>query len=188
MRGSFLSFWHPSPIVLVGLLMLSTHSLLAQRTLPLARIQIQLLETSAPFARVSEVQTPRHLTYRRLFLTFAQNQGQSDPWMRFFRDYPGDSRPPMATNAALSPPTRTTEQWGELWGKEKYPMGSAPSKWGTFALTYGRMPRETICCADILEHYVHRIPWAGSIILRIGQQARAHPHITRVIRVLKPRL
>ena len=25
----------------------------------------------------------------------------------------------------------------------------------------------------------HRIPWVGSIILRIAQQAKAHPHLTR---------
>jgi hypothetical protein len=60
MRGLFLSFSHPSPIVLVALLVLSTHFLWAQRTLPLEQIPIQLLDTHAPFARVSEVQTPLH--------------------------------------------------------------------------------------------------------------------------------
>jgi len=188
MRGSFLSFSHLSPIVLVGLLVLPTHSLWAQRTLPLEKIPIQLLDTPAPFARVSEVQTPLHLTYKRLFLTFAQNQGQSDSRMRFFPHYPGDYRLPTTTNVALYPATRTAEQWGKLLGKEKYLISSAPSKWRTFALTYGTVPRETICCVGNLEHYVHRIPWAGSIILRIVQRAKAHPHITRVIRVLKPQL
>ena len=27
------------------------------------------------------------------------------------------------------------------------------------------------------------IPWAGSVILRIGRQAKAHPHITTVLKV-----
>ncbi len=176
MRGLFLSFSHPSPIVLVGLLVLSTHFLGAQRTFPLEKIPIQLLDTPAPFARVSEVQ-PLHLTYRRLPLTFEQNQVQSDSRVRFFPHYPSDHLLPTTT-------TRTAEQWG----KEKYLIGTAPSKWRTFVLTYGKIPRETICCVGNLEHYVHRIPWAGSIILRIVQQAKAHPHVTRVITVLKPQL
>jgi hypothetical protein len=188
MRGLFLSSSRPSSIVLVGLLVFSTHFLWAQRTLPLERIPTRLLDTPAPFARVSEVQTPLHLTYRRLPLTFEQDQGQIDSRMKFFPHYPGDYRLHATTNAALYPATRTAEQWGKLWGEEKHLIGSAPSKWRTPTLTYGKMPRETICCVGDLEHYLQRIPWTGSIVLRIAQQARAHPHVTRVITVLKPQL
>jgi hypothetical protein len=186
MRGLFLSFPHLSPIVLVGLLVLSTHFLWAQRTLPLEKIPIHLLDTPAPFARVSEVQIPLRLTDRRLPLTFERNQGQTDSRMKFFPHYSGDYRLSTTTNAAPYPATRTAERWG----KEKYLMGSAKRKWRTFsfALTYGKIPRETTCCIGNLEHYGHRIPWAGSIILRIVQQAKAHPHVTRVLTVLKPQL
>jgi hypothetical protein len=182
MRGLFLSFSRPSPIVLVGLLVFSTHFWWAQRTSPLGEIPIQLLDTPAPFASVSEVLTPLHLTYRRLPLTFEQNQGQSDSRMRSFPYHAGDYRLPA--NAALYSAKRTAEQWG----KEKYLIGSAPSRRRTFAPTYGKIPRETICCVVNLEHYTHRIPWAGSIILRIVQQAKAHPYVTRVMMVLQPQL
>jgi hypothetical protein len=181
MRGLFLLFSHQSSILLAGLLALSTHFLWAQRTLPLEKIPIQILDTPAPFARVSEAQTSLHLTYRRLPLTFEQNQGQTDSQMRVFPHYPGYYRLPINTNAALS---RTAE----LWGKEKYLIGTAPSKGWTFAPTYGKVPHETTWRVGNLEHYAHRIPWAGSIILRIGQQAKAHPHAIRVLTVLKPRL
>jgi hypothetical protein len=186
MRGSFLSFSYPSSIMLVGLLVLSTRFLWAQRTLPLENIPIQVLETPAPFARVSEVQTPLHLTYRRLPLTFERNQGQTDSRMKFFPHYPGYYRPPITTNAALYPATRTAESWRKLWGKENYLIVRAPSRWRTFALAYGKIPRETTCCFGDLEHYGHRIPWAGSTILRVLQQAKAHPHVTRVLTVLEP--
>jgi len=188
MRGLFLSFPHLSPIVLVGLLVLSTHFLWAQRTLPLERIPIHLLDAPAPFARVSGVQMPLHLADRRLSLTFERNQGQTDTRMKFFPHYPGDYRLPTTTNAALYPATRTAERWGKLWGKEKYLMGSAPSKWRTFsfALKYGKIPHETTCCVGNLEYYGQRIPWASSILLRIVQQAKAHPHVARVLTVLKP--
>ncbi len=188
MRSLCLSFLHRSPIVLVGLLVFSTHFVWTQRTLPLGKIAVQLLDTPAPFARDSEVQTPLHLTHGRLPLTFEHNQGQSDSRMRFFPHYRSDYRLPTTTNAALYSATRTAEQPGKLWGKEGYFVGGAPSKWRRFASTYGKIPRETICCVGNLEHYAHGIPWAGSIILRIVQQAKAHPHVTRVITVLKPQL
>jgi len=143
-------------------------------------VPIQLVDT--PFARVSEAQT--RLTYRRLLLTFEQNQGQTDSRMTLFPHYPGYYPSPTNTGAALHPATRTAE----LWGKGTYPIGSAPSKWRTFAPTYGKVPHETTWRVGNLEHYAHRIPWAGSIILRIGQQAKAHPLVTRVLKVLKPRL
>jgi hypothetical protein len=168
MRGLFLSFPRLSPIVLVELLVLSTHFLWAQRILPLEKIPIpiHLLDTPAPFAKVSEVQIPVHLTDRRLPLTFERNQGQTGSRMKFLPHYSGDYRLPTTTNAALYPATRTF----------------------SFALTYGKIPRETTCCVRNLEHYGHRVPWAGSIILRIVQQAKAHPHVTRVLTVLKPQL
>ncbi|MBZ5658722.1 MAG: hypothetical protein LAO56_26070 [Acidobacteriia bacterium] len=184
MRALFLSFSHPSQILFVGLLVLSTHLLWAQRTSPLTKISIHLLDTPAAFARVSEVQTRVHLTYSRLPLTFEQNQGQTELRMRFFPHYPSYYRLPINTNAALYPATKTAE----LWGKQKQIIVSAPSKWLKFAPTYGKVPHETTYRVENLEHYGHLIPWAGSIILRIGQQAKAHPHVTRVLTVLKPRL
>ena len=37
-------------------------------------------------------------------------------------------------------------------------------------------------------YYGHRIPWAGRIILGIGEQAKFHPRVTRVLEVIKPGL
>ena len=184
MRGLFLSLPHWSPILLVGLPVLSTHLLWAQRTSPLEKIPIQLLDTPAPFARVSEAQTPLHLIYGRLPLNFEQNLGQTELRMRFFRHYHENYRPPINADAALYPATRTAE----LWGKEKYLVGSAPSKWLTFAPTWGSLPHETTYRVENLDHFGHHIPWVGSIILRIAQQAKAHPHLKRLLTVLKPRL
>jgi hypothetical protein len=180
MRGLFFPFPHRSPILLVGLLVFSTHLLWAQRTSPLGKIPLQRLHTPAPFARVSESQTRLHLTFRRLPLTFDQNQGQTELRMRFFDHYSGYYRPP--TNAALYSATRTAE----LWGKEKYSIGRAP-KWPKFAPTHVDVLHETTYRVGDLEHYGSNIPWAGSIILRICQQANAHPHVMRLLKVLKPR-
>jgi hypothetical protein len=184
MRGLFLAFPHRSPILLIGLLVLSTHLLWAQGTSPLEKIPIQLLDTPAPFARVSEAQTRLHLTYRRLPLTFEQDQGRTESRTRFFPHYPDYYRLPINTNAPLYPATRKAE----LWGKEKYLISNAPSKWLTFASTYGKVLHKTTYSVENLEHFGHHIPWVGPLILRIGQQAKAHPHVTRLLTVLKPRL
>jgi hypothetical protein len=171
MRGLFLSFSHRSPILLVGLLLLSTHLLWAQRTSSLEKIPIQLLATPAPFARVSEAQTRLHLTSRGSLLTFEKNRDQTESRMRFFPHYP-DYRLP--TNATLYPAART--------------VGSAPSKWLMFAPTYGNVPHEMTYRVENMEDLGHHLPWIGSIILRIGQQAKAHPHVARILTVIKPRL
>jgi hypothetical protein len=171
MRRLFLSFSHPSPILLSGVLVLSTHFLWAQRTLPLEKVPIQLVDTPAPFARVSEDQT--RLTYRRLPPTFEQNQRQTDSEMRFFPHYPGYYLLPVNTDASLYTATRTAE---------------LSSKWRTFAPTYGKVPHETTFPIGNPEHFGLRIPWADSIITRMGQQAKTHPHIARVFTALKPRL
>jgi hypothetical protein len=184
MHGLFLSLPHRSPILLLGLLVLSTHSLWAQAPLPLEKIPPRLPDTPAPFASVSEVQILLHLPYRRLPLTFERNQGQTESRMKFFPHYPDDYRLPINTDTAPYPPAKT----GELLVKEKDLIGSAPSKWLTFVPTYGNVPHETTFGIENLDHFGHRIPWVGFIILRIAQQAKAHPHVTRLLMVLKPRL
>jgi hypothetical protein len=180
MRGVVLSLSRLSPILLVSLLVLSPHVLWAQRTSTPEERAVQLPDAPSQVATVSEAQTHLHLTYKGLPLSFKQDQGQTESWMRFFPDHTGYYRP-INTNAALS---RTAA----LWSKEKYLIGTAPSKGWTFAPAYGKVPHETTWRVGNLEHYVHRLPWAGPIILRIGQQAKTHPHVTRVLRVLKPRL
>jgi hypothetical protein len=87
------------------------------------------------------------------------------------------------TNAMLGQDTRTAK----FWGKDRYFIGSTPTKWITFAPTYGHVHHETIYSVNDLVYYSRHIPWAGSVILRIGQQANAHPHITTVLKTVHPR-
>jgi hypothetical protein len=181
MRGLVLSLSHVSPILLVSLLMLSTQLSWAQSKLPLERLQIKFVDTPAPFARVSETQTHLDLPYGRLPLDFEPHQGQADLQMSFFHHYPGDYRLPTNANAAPYPGIRT----GELWRKEKHVIGEA-LKWPRFAPSYGKVPRETTYRIEDLEHFAHNIPWAGSVILRICQLANAHPHVMRVLTIVKP--
>jgi hypothetical protein len=175
-RSTFLCF------LLLNLLVLSTHVLWAQRTSQLEESAAQLPDAPAPATMVSELQTQLHLTDGVLPLTFEQNREQTEPRVRFGLHYPGYYRLPIDTNAALDQRTRTAK----LRGNDRIFIGSTLANGMTFAPAYGQVYREAIRGAHDLEYYGHHIPGAGSIVLRIGQQAHAHPRITSVLRMVQP--
>ena len=183
MRGVDLSLLHLSSILLVSLLVLSTHVLWAQRTSTLEKSAVPLPDAPSQVATVSQAQTRLHLSYKGLPLSFKQNQGQTESWMRFFPDHTAYDRLSINTDSGLNQDTGTAE----FWGKNKYFIGSAPTKWMTFAPTFGHVDHETIHGANDLEYYGRHIPWAGSVILRIAQQAKAHPYLTRAVKTVHPR-
>jgi hypothetical protein len=182
MRGVVFLLSHLFSILLVSLLVLPTHVLGAQRTSTLEESAVQLPDAPSQVATVSEAQTHLHLTYKGLPLSVKQNQGQTESWMRFFPDHKGYDRLAINTNAVLGQDARTAK----FWGKDRYFIGSTPTKWMTFAPTYGHVHHETIYSVNDLVYYSRHIPWAGSVVLRIGQQADAHPHITSVLKTVHP--
>jgi hypothetical protein len=183
MQGLVLSLLHLSSILLVSLLALSTHVLWAQRTSTLEKSAVQFPDAPSQVATVSEAQTHLHLTYKGLPLSFKQNQGQTESWMRFLPDHTGYDRLSINTSAVLNHDTGTAESWS----KNKYFIGSAPPKWLTFAPTFGHVHHETTHGRNDVEYFGHHIPWAGPTILRIGQQAKAHPHVTTVLKSVHPK-
>jgi hypothetical protein len=183
MQGLVPSLSHLSSILLVSLLMLSTHVLWAQRTSTLEDSAVQLPDAPSQVATVSEAQTHLHLTYKGLPLSFRQNRGQTESWIRFFPGHTGYDHLSITTNAVLSQDSGTAE----FWGKNKYFIGSTPTRWMTFAPIFGHVHHETIHGANDLEYYGRHIPWAGSVILRIGRQAKAHPHITTMLKSVHPK-
>lgn len=182
MRGLVLSRLHLSSILLVSLLLHSTHVLWAQRTSTPEESAVQLPDAPSQVATVSEAQTHLHLTYKGLPVSLGQNQGQTESSMRFLPDHTGYDRLSINTNTVLDQDTGTAE----FWGKNKGFIGSGPTNWMTFAPPFGHVHHETIHGATDLEYYGHHLPWAGSVILRIGQQAKAHPHITSVLKTVHP--
>src|ERR1700740_2283394 len=182
MWGSAPSLSNLSSILLVCLLALSTPVLWAQGTLTLEDSAVQLPDAPSRVATVSEAQTHLHLTYKGLPSSFRQNQGQTESRIRFFPDHTGYDRLSINTSTMMNQGSGTVE----FWGKNKYLIGSTP-KWMTFAPTFGHVHHETIHGANDLEYYGHHIPWAGSVILRVGQQAKAHPHITTVLKSVHPK-
>jgi hypothetical protein len=155
---------------------------LQRKEMPMWR---SLPDAPSRVATVSEAQTHLHLTYKGLPLSFRQNQGQTESWswVRFFTGHTGYDRLAINTNAVLGQDARRAK----FWGKDSYFIGSTPTKWMMFAPTYGHVPHDTIHGANDFGYYGRHIPWAGSVVLRIGQQAKAHPHITTVLKTVHPR-
>jgi hypothetical protein len=183
MRGVVLWLSHRSSILLVSLLVLSTHLLGAQRTSIPEESAVQLPDAPSQVATVSEAQTHLYLTYQGLPWSLKQSQGQTESWMRSLPDHPGYDRLSIHTDAVLNQDLGTAE----FRGKNKCFIGRVPAKGMMFATIFGHVHHETIYGANDLEYYGHHIPWAGSVILRIAQQAKAHPHITSVLKTLHPR-
>jgi hypothetical protein len=187
MRGLVHSRSHLSSILLVSLLVLSTHVLWAQRKSTPEESVVPLPDAPSRVATVSEAQTHLHLTYKGLPLSFKQNQGQTESWMRFFPDHTGYDRLSINTSAVLNHDTGTAELLNS-GAKTNTSSAGAPPKWMTFAPTFGHVHHETTHGGNDLEYYGHHIPWAGSTILRIDQQAKAHPHITTVLKSVHPKV
>lgn len=183
MRSLAPSVSHLSTILLVILLLLSTHALRAQRTSTLEVSAIQLPDAPSP---VSGAQTHLHITYKELVpLSFGHNQRPTESWIRFLPDLTGYDRRPINTSTMPNQDSKTAD----FLGKYKYFIGSTPTTWMAFVPTFGRIHHETTQGANDLEYYEHYMPlWAGSVILRVGQQAKAHPHITTVLKLIHPKL
>ena len=56
----------------------------------------------------------------------------------------------------------------------------------TFEPGYLRLSNQTINRAGDADSDGGNIPFAGPVILRVAQQAEAHPRITRFLKILRP--
>jgi len=94
----------------------------------------------------------------------------------------GDDRLPSRSDALPSQNTGTAD----LSGKKKYFMGSTPLQWSSPGNDQGN--HGTAHSANAWDHLSQHIPFAKSVILRASRLTKAHPHVARIIKVLKPRL
>ena len=56
----------------------------------------------------------------------------------------------------------------------------------TFAPMFSRVQPKTFHSADDWQYYGHHLPLAGPVVLRVGKEAQAHPHIVTVIKLIHP--
>jgi len=158
-RRQSLLLGHALPILLASSLVLSTHFLWAQKSLPPeARADLGAVPGILPEAPRSQIESGVKLFRISYHHTLVNTQA--------------------ALN--IQQPTGTAE----LLGKEKYFTDRTSSQGLTSA--YGKVHYPTIQPADHLLRYGHHIPWAGPTILLVSQQAKAHPQVTRVLKLFQP--
>jgi hypothetical protein len=172
------ALWHLFSVLLVSLLTLSTHLMWAQETPPPKDTPVLFFYRAPQLASVWETETHGR-PVPLMPLSFETSKGQARSRVRV---------PPLATSyyrtpinnrtlLELQPPVGTAEPPG----KAKYSPRSASSDWAT--PFYGKLASPPVHRSNDLQYL---IPGARPMILRISQQAQAHPHITRVLKLFSP--
>lgn len=170
------------PALLVGMLTLPAQWLWTQEPPSPAQTPVQLFDPSIQFATGPAADGPLRRLPGTAPLSFGVDQGRSGSQVRLFPRYAGYN--PIALDDArglkLPRPSTMAEGITRDFG------GSARSNRLTSPPGFGEGSDRTIQRGDDLEHYSRHIPLAGSIVLRVRQQARTHPQVTRVLRLLVP--
>ncbi len=68
-----------------------------------------------------------------------------------------------------------------------YAVGNAPNKRPVDVFIESKETLRKVCPKEDLQYFGRRIPWAGWIIQRVDEQAKAHPRVTRVFQFVKLR-
>jgi hypothetical protein len=142
------------------------------------------LSNAAQVAAVPEAEILFHPA-ENLSLPFAANHGQAPSQARFTSGDIGYYFPATENNTLP-----------ELWqlakidvpqAKANHFIGNAPTEWLTNGIPNTAHYRTPDPSGDVA-YYGHRIPWAGRIILSLGEQAKIHPRATRVLWLIDPHL
>ncbi len=147
---------HPSPILLLGVLVLSV---------PLTWTQTTLLARQT-FAAVPEAQTRLLPFPGKMPLSWTPNLGQTGPGLGFISRGAGYD---------LLLPTNKPVQLG---AKANYWLAT---RWLT---TVPDTVHQRAASTHDMQYYGRRVPVVGQTILRIARQADLHPRATRVLRLI----
>ena len=161
-----------------GLLLMCGLSLLAQNMRAPVESNKDLPDAPMPVTTASPTQNNRSFTRGALPPSFDADRVQAE-WMRKSSAI-GYDRPPFNTNALASEGSRAYRKDMKAAGGRSLanritfdPIGEHANRTATHAGN---------------QWYTTHIPWAGSIMKRGIKISRAHPHLTTVIKTLKPRL
>ncbi len=67
-----------------------------------------------------------------------------------------------------------------------YPYTRMDTYWVTFAPGHDRLHPKIVHRADDWQYYGHHIPVAGPLVLRVGQEAQAHPRVVTIFKMIQP--
>jgi len=172
-------------ILSVSLLVPSADVSWAQNQQPIEQIAAPIFDIAVLHVPVSE----RKILHPRSFSVglppiLETNKSQPRSQTRFFTA-PTSYDQPLTDNIATLNPRHLTGT-AESPSSDNYFIGGTPNKSFTFEPGYLKLSNQTIDRPSDMNYY-GRLPYAGPIILRVAQQAEAHPRVTRVLKILHPR-
>jgi hypothetical protein len=153
--------------VLLSVLVVVTCSAEAQQIPPANRSASQLPDAPSAVARVSDIQKNLNIFGISSGLHLIPDARQGAWWMSSFGNQ-------IQNRLALNQPAM------------QYADTRMVVRWLMFAPNYGRVQPKTIHSADDWQYYGHHIPVAGPVVLRVGQEAQAHPHVVSLFKVIQP--
>lgn len=176
MHASFRLCARSSSKVILGSLLMCVPLLLAQNTTAPVDAKKDLPDAPMPVTSTSPSQN--NLSFRQGALppSFDTNRTQSESLRGMSA---ATERPPFHMNAPTSEKSR-------FIGKDMKGAGRSPAN--LFALDPISGHANHTATHSSTQWYTSHIPWAGPIVRRGLQISKAHPHLTTVIKTLKPRL
>ncbi len=172
------------PILSISLLVASAALSWAQNQPPIEQMAAPVLDIAVLHVPVSETIHPRSASVE-LPPIFEANKSQPRPQARFFAAPTSDHQLLIDKIVALN--LRQFAGTAESQSSGNYFIGGTPNKSFMFEPGYIKLSNQMINRASDIDYYGRLIPFAGPIILRVAQQAEAHPRITRVLTILQPR-
>ena len=186
MRRQRLSRLHLLLIPTLTLLVFSVRLTWTQERPSASNTPIQLSNLAVQFVAVPEAEIRFHPVYESLSPPFAPSQGQTPSLVRF-RSYDiGYELSPTKNNAL--PVLWQLAKTPDLQANANHFIGNTPPEWLPDVTTHNSVHFRTPDPDGDVPYYGHRIPWAGRLILNIGEKAKVHPRVTRVLAVIKPGL
>ena len=168
MCGSSLRFEHVFCSVFVSLLVVVTCSAHAQQLPTAIRNPSQLPDAPSAVARVPGSQKNPNVFGTRSALRLVPDAGQSACWMDTCRNRIQNT---LALNDHVT----------------QYANSRIARALLTFAPMFSRVQPKTFHSADDWQYYGHHLPLAGPVVLRVGKEAQAHPHVVTLIKLIHPK-
>lgn len=168
-------------VILLPLLMFSARSAWTQEMASASETPIQLAGLETQFAAIPRVEIRFHPADEILSLPFAPNQG-----LARFRTLDIGYHLPPVNNAV--PGLWQLAKIDGLQANESHFIDHTPIEWTTDFSTHNKVSFQTADPGADLAYYGHRIPWAGRALLNIGEKAKVHARVYRVVELIGPGL
>ncbi len=168
------------------LLMFSARLVWTQEMAAVSETPSQCAGPAAQFSAVSEAKILFHPADETLSSPFGLHQGQTTSLVRL-RTLDIGGHLPLTKNDAL-PELWRLAKIDELQVKENHLIDHTPIEWSTHVSSHNNVYLRTPDPGEDLAYYGKRIPWAGRVLLNIGEKAKVHPRVFRVVELIGPGL